>query len=167
MDNAKGMQYLTFVLEKTIFAFDVLKTREVLSVIEITPLPGMPEYITGVLNLRGSVVPVINLRQKFGFNDLDYSADTAIIIVESCIDGENIIAGALVDSIRGVITFDESEIEPPPKVGLHVNIEMVHSIGKKEHNFVLILDSDKVLFDENANISKEMISSVTGERSSE
>ncbi|HPA62376.1 MAG TPA: chemotaxis protein CheW [Spirochaetota bacterium] len=160
MENAAGMQYLTFVLEKTIFAFDVLRTREVLSVTEITPLPGMPNYMTGVLNLRGSVVPVINLRKKFGLTDHEYSADTAIVIVESCVDGENIIAGALVDAVRGVITFNESEIEPPPKVGLHINIDMVHSIGKKENNFVLILNSDKVLFDENIEISKELLSSV-------
>ncbi|MBP8083190.1 MAG: purine-binding chemotaxis protein CheW [Spirochaetes bacterium] len=166
MDNATGMQYLTFVLDKTIFAFDVLKTREVLSVIEITPLPGMPEYITGVLNLRGSVVPVINLRKKFGLDDLEYSADTAIVIVESCVDGITTIAGALVDSVRGVATFNESEIEPPPKVGLHINIDMVHSIGKRDNNFVLILNSDKVLFDENINISKEIPASVTEELSS-
>jgi len=160
MENAAGMQYLTFVLDKTIFAFDVLRTREVLSVTEITPLPGMPGYMTGVLNLRGSVVPVINLRKKFGFADHEYSADTAIVIIESCIDGENIIAGALVDAVRGVITFNESEIEPPPKVGLHINIDMVHSIGKKENNFVLILNSDKVLFDENLEISRELLESV-------
>ena len=160
MENAAGMQYLTFVLDKTIFAFDVLRTREVLSVTEITPLPGMPGYMTGVLNLRGSVVPVINLRKKFGFADHEYSADTAIVIIESCIDGENIIAGALVDAVRGVITFNESEIEPPPKVGLHIKIDMVHSIGKKENNFVLILNSDKVLFDENLEISRELLESV-------
>jgi len=160
MENTAGMQYLTFVLEKTIFAFDVLRTREVLSVTEITPLPGMPGYMTGVLNLRGSVVPVINLRKKFGFADHEYSEDTAIVIVESCVDGENIIAGALVDAVRGVITFNESEIEPPPKVGLHINIDMVHSIGKKENNFVLILNSDKVLFEENLEISRELLESV-------
>ncbi|MBP9022995.1 MAG: chemotaxis protein CheW [Spirochaetes bacterium] len=160
MENAAGMQYLTFVLEKTIFAFDVLRTREVLSVTEITPLPGMPGYMTGVLNLRGRVVPVINLRKKFGFTDYEYSADTAIVIVESRVDGENIIAGALVDAVRGVITFNESEIEPPPKVGLHINIDMVHSIGKKERHFVLILNSDKVLFDENLEISRELLESV-------
>ena len=160
MENAAGMQYLTFVLDKTIFAFDVLRTREVLSVTEITPLPGMPGYMTGVLNLRGSVVPVINLRKKFGFADHEYSADTAIVIIESCIDGENIIAGALVDAVRGVITFNELEIELPPKVGLHINIDMVHSIGKKENNFVLILNSDKVLFDENLEISRELLESV-------
>ena len=167
MENVKGMQYLTFVLDKIVFAFDVLKTREVLSVIEITPLPGMPEYMTGVLNLRGSVVPVINLRKKFGLNDLRYSDDTAIVIVESFIDGEKTVVGALVDSVRGVITFSESEIEPPPRVGIRINIDLSHSIGKKGDDFILILNSDKVLFDENISIDEELLSSIPSNSSIE
>ena len=75
-DKKDGAQYLTFLLDSKIFAFDVLKTREVLSLIEITPIPGTPDYMTGVLNLRGSVVPVMDLRKKFGLHESAYTENT-------------------------------------------------------------------------------------------
>ena len=159
-ENA-GVQYLTFMLDSRLFAFDVLKTREVLSLTTITPIPGTPEYMTGVLNLRGSVVPVIDLRRKFGIPQAAYTENTSIVIVEAAADGETVIIGALVDAVRGVWVFEQNQLEPPPKVGMKFNLELIHAIGKTDSDFTMILNVDKVLSDDDLSLAKEMLE--TGE----
>lgn len=156
-DNKDGAQYLTFLLDSKLFAFDVLKTREVLSLIPITPIPGTPEYMTGVLNLRGSVVPVMDLRKKFGLVESKYTENTAIVIVEANTGSELVVVGALVDAVKGVRRFEENELEPPPKVGMRFNLDLIHAIGKTEKDFVLILNVDKVLSDEDLSIAKDIL----------
>lgn len=156
-ENKEAAQYLTFLLDSKIFAFDVLKTREVLSLIPITPIPGTPEYMTGVLNLRGSVVPVMDLRKKFGLKESTYTENTAIVIVEANSGNESIIVGALVDAVKGVRRFEDKELEPPPKIGMRLNLDLIHAIGKTEKDFVLILNVDKVLSDEDLSIAKELL----------
>ncbi|MGL4370548.1 MAG: chemotaxis protein CheW, partial [Spirochaetota bacterium] len=143
--QSAGTQYLTFVLDSKLFAFDVLKTREVLSLIPITPIPGTPEYMAGVLNLRGSVVPVIDLRKKFGMAESEFTENTSIVIVETETSGETIIIGALVDAVKGVRVFEQNQIEPPPKVGMKFNLELIRAIGKTEKDFTLILNAEKIL----------------------
>lgn len=155
-DKKDGAQYLTFLLDSKLFAFDVLKTREVLSMTDITPIPGTPEYMTGVLNLRGSVVPVMDLRKKFGLRESAYTENTSIIIVEAN-SGETVILGALVDAVKGVRRFEENQLEPPPKVGMKLNLELIHAIGKTEKDFVLILNVDKVLSDDDISLTKDIL----------
>lgn len=151
-----GVQYLTFILDSKLFAFDVLKTREVLSLIPITPIPGTPAYMTGVLNLRGSVVPVIDLRKKFGITDAAFTENTAIIIVETNVADEKIIVGTLVDAVKGVRVFESGQIEPPPKVGMKLNLDLIHAIGKTDKDFTLMLNVDKVLSDEDLSLAKDL-----------
>ena len=155
-DNTEGAQYLTFLLDNKLFAFDVLKTREVLSLIPITPIPGTPDYMTGVLNLRGSVVPVIDLRKKFGMAQAAYTENTSIIIVEASAGGETVIVGALVDAVKGVRVFEQSQLEPPPKVGMKLSLDLIHAIGKTDKDFTLILNVDKVLSDEDISFAKDL-----------
>ena len=151
-----GVQYLTFILDSKLFAFDVLKTREVLSLIPITPIPGTPAYMTGVLNLRGSVVPVIDLRKKFGIAEAAFTENTSIIIVETSVSGETLIVGTLVDAVKGVRVFEANQIEPPPKVGMKLNLDLIHAIGKTEKDFTMILNVDKVLSDEDLSLAKDL-----------
>jgi purine-binding chemotaxis protein CheW len=153
-----GSQYLTFILDSKLFAFDVLKTREVLSLIPITPIPGTPSYMTGVLNLRGSVVPVMDLRRKFGIAESPYTENTSIIIVEAAAAGETLIVGALVDAVKGVRVFEPNQIEPPPKVGMKLNLDLIHAIGKTDKDFTLILNVDKVLSDDDLSLAKDLLS---------
>jgi purine-binding chemotaxis protein CheW len=158
IDNKDGgTQYLTFLLDGKLFAFDVLKTREVLSLIPITPIPGTPSYMTGVLNLRGSVVPVMDLRKKFGLAEAKYTENTSIVIVEANAGNETVVVGALVDAVKGVRRFEESDLEPPPKVGMRLNLDLIYAIGKTEKDFVLILNVDKVLSDEDFSIAKDIV----------
>jgi purine-binding chemotaxis protein CheW len=152
-----GVQYLTFILDSKLFAFDVLKTREVLSLIPITPIPGTPEYMTGVLNLRGSVVPVIDLRKKFGITESAFTENTSIIIVEAQNGNETVVVGALVDAVKGVRRFEPNQLEPPPRVGMRLNLDLIQAIGKTEKDFVLILNVDKVLSDEDISLAKDLL----------
>ena len=158
-----GVQYLTFILDSKLFAFDVLKTREVLSLIPITPIPGTPEYMTGVLNLRGSVVPVVDLRKKFGIAESAFTDNTSIIIVEANNGNETVVVGALVDAVKGVKRFEQNQLEPPPKVGMRLNLDLIHAIGKTEKDFVLILNVDKVLSDEDLTLARDILETSAAE----
>lgn len=154
-DKNEVVQYLSFKLEDNIFAFNVLKTREVLSFTKITPIPCTPPYVAGVLNLRGSVVSVVDLRLKFGMKSAAITLDTAIIIVETTLGSDSVILGALVDAVKGVLNFTADEIEPPPKIGIKLNLDLINGIGKRNDDFVIILNIDKVFSEEEITLIKE------------
>lgn len=141
-------QILRFLLAGENYAFDVLKAREVLSLVKITPLPSAMDYLSGVINLRGSVIPVVDLRKKFGVPVSPDSVDTSIIIVEIAAAGETNVIGAIVDSVIGVMRCDEKDLEPPPRFGMKLNTALVQSIAKANGEFIFLLDADKV-FSEN------------------
>ncbi|MEQ8192270.1 MAG: chemotaxis protein CheW [Candidatus Eremiobacterota bacterium] len=137
-------QYLTFILDGELFALDISKVREVLDYTKITRVPQMPEFMLGVINLRGSVVPVIDMRTKFGMNKVERTVNTCIVIVEVTLDSDNVILGALVDSVQEVFELDPEQIEPPPKIGMRLKTEFIKGMGKKEEKFIIILDIDRV-----------------------
>ena len=137
-------QYLTFILDGELFALDISKVREVLDYTKITRVPQMPEFMLGVINLRGSVVPVIDMRTKFGMNKVERTVNTCIVIVEVTLDSDNVILGALVDSVQEVFELEPAQIEPPPKIGMRLKTEFIKGMGKKEEKFIIILDIDRV-----------------------
>ncbi len=137
-------QYLTFDLDGEVFAVEVSKVREILDFTEVTSVPQMPVFMRGVINLRGSVVPVIDMRCKFGLDTIDDTVDTCIIIVEVEIDNETSVLGALVDSVQEVLDIDEDQIEPPPRMGARMNSAFLHGMGKYDGRFIMILNIDKV-----------------------
>lgn len=137
-------QYLTFQLSEEIFALDIAKVREVLEYTKVTKVPQTPEMMIGVINLRGSVVPVIDLRLKFGMGMSERTVNTCIIIIEVTIDDEVTLIGALVDSVKEVMDMDADHIEPPPKIGTQLNTEFIKGMGKQNEQFVIILDIEKI-----------------------
>ena len=137
-------QYLTFKLEDEIFALDISKVREVLEFNTVTKVPQMPDFMCGVINLRGSVVPVLDMRLKFGMTKTEKTVNTCIVIVEIIIEQEQIMLGALVDSVKEVMDIEASQIEPPPKIGTKLNTDFIKGMGKHNEEFVIILDIDKV-----------------------
>ncbi len=141
-------QFLTFKLDEEIYALDILQVREVLDYTAITKVPKMPQFMRGVINLRGGVVPVIDLRLKFGLNMSENTVDTCIIIMEITLDGETTLLGALADSVQEVITLDSEMIEPPPKIGTRLNTEFIKGMGKKNDDFIILLDIDRVFSSE-------------------
>ena len=125
-------QYLTFELEGEVFALDIAKVREVLDLTLIAKVPQTPEFMLGVINLRGTVVPVVDMRLKFGMTRTETTVNTCIIIVEMEIDGETTMLGALVDSVREVLDLDPDQIEPAPRIGTRLNTKFIKGMGKKD-----------------------------------
>ncbi|MFH0733495.1 MAG: chemotaxis protein CheW [bacterium] len=140
--------YLTFTLNEELFAVEVAKVREVLDYTIITKIPKTPEYMRGVINLRGSVVPVLDLRLKFGMSKTENKVNTCIIVLEIQMDDETIVLGALADSVQEVFELEPEQIEPAPKFGTKFKEEFLKGMGKREEKFIMILDIDKVFSSE-------------------
>jgi len=137
-------QYLTYKLDEEVFALDVAKVREILEESNITKVPRTPDFMRGVINLRGSVVPVIDLRLKFGMSETVKTVNTCIIVVEVNMDDETIVLGALADSVQEVIEMEPQQIEAAPHIGSRMNTNFIKGMGKVDGRFVMILDIDKV-----------------------
>src|SRR5450755_3374723 len=118
-------QYLTFKLGEEVFAIDVSKVREVLDFTAVTKIPRTPDFMSGVINLRGSVVPVIDLRLCFEMSKTEKTVNTCIVVVEMIADGETIVIGALADSVEEVIDLEPDQIQPPPKIGTKIRTEFI------------------------------------------
>lgn len=148
-------QYLTFKLDEEIYALDINQVREVLDFKDVTKVPRMPDFMRGVINLRGGVVPVVDLRLKFGMSMTDKTVDTCIIIIEISLGGEMTMIGAIADSVQEVMTLEPDQIEPAPKLGTRLNTEFIKGMGKRNDEFIILLDIDKIF-------SSEEISQVVG-----
>ncbi|MBF0406312.1 MAG: chemotaxis protein CheW [Candidatus Riflebacteria bacterium] len=140
----KTTQYLTFKLGDEIFGVDVAQVREILDFTTVTKVPQTPEFMRGVINLRGSVVPVVDMRLKFGMNKTEKSVNTCIVVVEVALETETLIIGALADSVQEVIELEPNQIEPPPKIGNRLKVEFLKGMGKRDEAFIMILDIDRV-----------------------
>ncbi len=137
-------QYLTFKLGEEVFALDVAQVREILDYTTITKVPQTPDYMRGVINLRGAVVPVIDMRLKFGMTPTERTVNTCIQVVEVTIEGDRVVLGALVDSVQEVFELEPAEIQPPPHLGTRMKTEFIKGMGKRDDRFVMILDIDKI-----------------------
>ncbi len=145
-------QYLTFKLSHEVFAVEVAKVREILEYINITKVPKTREFMRGVINVRGSVVPVLDLRLKFGMTKTEQMVDTCIVVLEIDFEGETTTLGALADSVQEVIELEPDQIEPAPKIGTQLKTEFIKGIGKRDSEFIMILDIDKVFSMEDLHI---------------
>lgn len=137
-------QYLTFKLADELFALDIGKVREVLDFTTITKVPRTPDFMRGVINLRGSVVPVIDLRLKFGMAMAEMTVNTCVIIVEVELGEEKVVMGAMADAVQEVLDLAPDQIEPPPRIGTKLDTEFIKGMGKHAEQFIIILDIDKV-----------------------
>ncbi|MCX5811952.1 MAG: chemotaxis protein CheW [Proteobacteria bacterium] len=144
-------QYLTFQLGEEIFGIDVSHVREILEFSTVTKVPGTPEYMRGVINLRGSVVPVLDMRLKFGMTQTEKKVNTCIIVVEVLFENETAIVGSLVDSVQEVFELNPDQIEPAPRLGIRLKNEFIKGMGKRDDRFIIILDTDKVFNAEELN----------------
>ncbi len=148
-------QYLTFSLDGETFALSIDKVREVLDFSSVTRVPKTPSYMRGVINLRGNVVPVMDLRLKFGMTQTEKTVNTCIVIAEIALEGETIVLGALADSVEEVFDLEADQIEPPPRIGTKLRTDFIKGMGKRGEEFIIILDIDKVFtVDELAAVSE-------------
>jgi purine-binding chemotaxis protein CheW len=140
----QSAQYLTFRLDGEQFAVDIAKVREVLEFTRVTKVPGTSEFMRGVINLRGNVVPVVDMRLILGLPQTERTVDTCVIITEVVVGGDRVVLGALVDSVQEVLDLDGDHIAAPPHIGQRIDNRAVHGMGRRGDEFVIILDIDKV-----------------------
>lgn len=138
-------QYLTFSLGKEMFAIGILNIKEILEYGSLTTVPMMPEFIRGVINLRGAVVPVVDLAARFGGRPSDITKRTCIVIIEVASGEERQDIGVVVDAVSEVLEIPATEIEPPPAFGAKIRADFIAGMGKVDGKFVILLDVDQVL----------------------
>ena len=145
MSGGKEGKYLTFSLDNEQYGIGILKIKEIIGMIPITPVPRTPEYVKGVINLRGKVIPVIDLRQRFEMGMVDSTERTCIIVVE--IDGKSgtIMMGILVDSVSEVLNIKSEEIEDTPTFGAKLDVDYILGMAKMDGGVKILLDIDRVL----------------------
>jgi purine-binding chemotaxis protein CheW len=155
-------QFLTFRLDDEIFALDITKVREVLDFTTVTKVPRTPDFMRGVINLRGSVVPVVDLRLKFGMKATEKTVNTCIFITEVTVDQETVVLGALADSVQEVLDLDAASIAPPPKIGTKLKTEFIKGMGRQNDRFIIILDIDRVFSSDELALVKQEEGSAAG-----
>ncbi len=138
-------QYLTFCIASEEYAVGVLHVKEIIQYESVTRVPSTPPWIRGVINLRGGVVPVIDLAVKFGLGASATTPLTCIVIVELNLNGQSTVMGILADSVRQVVEFGPGDIQPPPPFGARVRVEYLVGMGTRGQDFALVLDIDRVL----------------------
>ncbi len=153
----KAGKYLTFALGPEEYGLEILKVREIIGYMAITAVPQMPKYVKGVINLRGQVIPVIDLRAKFGMDTADVTDETCIIVVEINQDGRNCSTGIVVDRVQEVLDIEGQNIEEPPQFGSSVNTEFIMGMGKIGDSVKILLDIDKVLCSSNIKAITEAV----------
>lgn len=144
MDTTIG-KFLTFALGREEYGLPVLKVREIIKVMDITQVPQVPPHVRGVINLRGKVIPVVDLRLKFGLPPRDYTERTCIIVVEVELQGRRVMLGMIVDYVSEVLNITNDEIEPMPDFGARLDTEYMHGVAKIKGTVKLLLDLDKAL----------------------
>lgn len=139
-----SLQYLTFRLDRELFAVDITKVKEVLELSTVTKVPRTADFMCGVINLRGHVVPVVDMRAKLGLSRTARTVDTCVVIAEVVADCERIVLGAMVDAVQEVIELVPSEIVPAPQLGKRAESGAIRGIGRRDDTFLIVLDIDKV-----------------------
>ena len=140
-DSDEMLQWVTFRLENETYGVNVMQVQEVLRYSDIAPVPGSPSYVLGIINLRGSVVTVIDTRSRFGLMPADITDSTRVVIIES----DKQVIGILVDSVAEVVYMKASEIEPTPNVGTDDSAKFIRGVCNRENELLILVDLDKLL----------------------
>ncbi len=154
-----GERYLSFVIDNENYCIDILKVKELLGMTTITPLPKTDNFIKGVINLRGQIIPIIDLRLKFGLEEIPYTKQTGIIIVEVSFSGEGMLMGIIVDRILEVINITEDNISKISYLNARIKAEYIRGIANTEDGIKIILDVLKILNSDELSLMKETVAS--------
>ncbi|MGD0917908.1 MAG: chemotaxis protein CheW [Thermodesulfobacteriota bacterium] len=143
--SLKGGKFLTFLMAKEKYGLEILKVHEIIEMMDVTSVPTTPAFVRGVINLRGHVIPVVDLRLKFRMKAKEDTQRTCIIVVHLARDAQEMTMGVIVDEVSDVLDIDPDQIEPPPSFGANVRIDFILGMGKVDQKIVTILDIDRVL----------------------
>ncbi len=139
-------KYLTFTLGKDAYGVEILKVQEIIRLMEITEVPRAPGFVRGVINLRGEVIVVVDLRRKFGLPQRADTDRTCIIVLQVMApNGQPLTRGVIVDTVSDVLDLVDEQLEPPPDLGQGVDVSFIRNVGKTDDRVVIILDVDRVL----------------------
>lgn len=150
--DAELLQLVTFSIGEEEFGVDILKVQEIIRTMEITKVPRAPEFVEGVINLRGKVIPIIDLRKRFGLESRDHDKHTRIIVIEI----NNMIVGFVVDSVSEVLRIPANTVEPPPPVVAGLESEYISGVGKLEDRLLILLDLDSLLSGEERSMLNQL-----------
>jgi len=150
--SAMDGKFLTFILGKEVYGIEILKAREIIGLMDITTVPQTPEYMKGVINLRGKVIPVIDLRLKFGMPEEEHTQETCVIVVEV----NNTSLGIIVDSVSEVSDINGREIEDAPSFGQGIDTSFIMALGKVKDKIIILLDIEAVLSSEELEMVGEL-----------
>ncbi|MCD6569267.1 MAG: purine-binding chemotaxis protein CheW [Deltaproteobacteria bacterium] len=156
MDKKAAGKYLTFRIADEIYGIEILKVQEIIQLQEITKVPKVPDFIRGVINLRGKVIPVMSLRNKFRIEDIEDTDNTCIIVVNVSSSKGTVIMGIVVDNVSEVLDIDADGIEESPSFGGGVDTSFILGMGKVDKKVVMLLDIDKVLSSQEGRAIEEM-----------
>ena len=152
--------FISFKLGEEYFAISVSQVLNILQLVQITKVPTAPDYMKGVINLRGTVLPIIDIRMKFGMEPIQYQRDTVILVLNVVIENEKVDAGILVDSVKEVFEIKKDEIMPPPGIGSKYKSKFIEGIYKmSDERFVMLLDIDKIFSSDEVVMLKETLDS--------
>ncbi len=154
--EAQGGKYLTFALGHEEYGIPIHKVKEIIGMMEITSIPKTPKFIKGVINLRGKIIPIMDLRLKFDMEEKEYTERTCIVVVEIKLEEMNKQIGIAVDAVSEVVNIQQGEVEPPPEYGAHSSEEFLTGVGKVKGKVILLLDIEKVLDSEDISLIKEI-----------
>ncbi|HUL23917.1 MAG TPA: chemotaxis protein CheW [Thermodesulfobacteriota bacterium] len=141
----EGKKFLTFLMANEKYGLEILKVREIIGIMDVTPVPTTPAFVRGVINLRGKVIPVVDLRLKFGMDAKEDTQRTCIIVVHLTRESQEMIMGIIVDEVSEVLDIDQDQIEPPPSFGADIRTDFILGMGKVNQRVVTMLDIDRVL----------------------
>ena len=158
----KTAQYLTFKLGQETFGINIASVREVLKPTKITHIPAATDFLKGVINVRGNVVPVVDLQTQFKLPHAGDSQRTRVIIVESDLGDSKVVLGALADSVDEVIELDASQIEPAPRIGIRLDSRFILGIGKRDGDFIILLDVTRVFSEEELLLAESVATTTSG-----
>lgn len=156
---SEGNQHVTFMLGDEEYGIEALKVQEIIGMPQITKVPYLPAFIKGVINLRGTVVPIFDLRLKFGFEPRDYTYHTCVIVTNVA----RRVVGMIVDSVSEVIQLSGTSIDPPPPFGNRINTDFMKGIGKIDKRLLILLDVERILTDEEVAHLEMMTAQMSGE----
>ena len=152
-------KYLTFELANEEYGIGILKVKEIIGMMPVTSVPQTPEFLKGVINLRGKVIPVVDLRTKFGMPFREDTDKTCIIVVQIERNGQLATMGIIVDEVSEVLDINADQIDPPPEFGMNIRTDFILGIGKLEQKVVILLDVDKVLSEGEIHMVEEVVQS--------
>jgi purine-binding chemotaxis protein CheW len=161
--DTQRAQYLSFSLAGSEYGVGILKVKEILQYEEITRVPSTPRSVRGVINLRGAVVPVIDLAARCGLAETAVTRLTCILIVEAALEGQPMVVGVMSDAVREVIELGADDVEPPPAFGTQVRVDYLLGMGKVGKRFVLLLDLDRVISADEKEFAREVKDGVPAE----